>query len=84
MFQFLDRNSVDLDAFHPKEEWAGWMFQFLDRNSVDLDRSAGDHRLVAQSVSIPRSEFCGFRPDEARIGFPVNNGFNSSIGILWI
>ena len=36
-------------------------FQFLDRNSVDLDRFTCPDSATHDLVSIPRSEFCGFR-----------------------
>ena len=36
-FQFLDRNSVDLDLGHLLGKPVQEPFQFLDRNSVDLD-----------------------------------------------
>ena len=39
------------------------MFQFIDRNSVDLDEAAHTRRARGRGVSIPRSEFCGFRLD---------------------
>ena len=54
---------MDLDALAELED-LGFIekFQFLDRNSVDLDSAS--HRLGGDPlgrVSIPRSEFCGFR-----------------------
>ena len=82
MFQFLDRNSVDLDSspdlllplLLP-------LFQFLDRNSVDLDIVSQAPLQSPVMVSIPRSEFCGFRLrlmrlpyfDEKQFQFPDRN-----------
>ena len=59
-------------------------FQFLDRNSVDLDTPEEKLALVAFAVSIPRSEFCGFRLFRIPEGLQARCCFNSSIGILWI
>ncbi len=82
-FQFLGRNSGGLGNSSPcLTRVLVRLFQFLGRNSGGLGIQIDHEDFCEAFVSIPRSEFWWFRPDDIiRLrASPVS--FNSSVGIL--
>ena len=60
------------------------MFQSLGRDSVHSSRRGKENPKSQKEVSIPRSGFCSFKLGIIWMTMTSRNGFNPSVGILFI